>query len=383
MIPSFERPFISALKEALETHSNFIHVVIGPRQVGKTIGVLQLLENTRSGDSFYVSADGDLQQPLSWLTEQWVLARSKNKKCLLVIDEIQKVENWSEGIKKLWDEEKRRPTSERMRVILLGSSSLDVQKGLSESLTGRYVQHVVYHWGQEESETAFGVRFEDYLVYGGYPGSYAFLNKRAEWINYLKNSIINPVLGKDILSIARVKSPALFRQCFQLACSYAAQEISYTKLLGQLQSKGNTDLVKHYLELFEGAFLIRQLQKFSRGPLSARTSSPKILVLCPALYSVTLDAELDDAHKGRAFEGFIGSQLAQLPGELYYWREGNREVDFVLKYGKKLWAIEVKRQLRGASGLKAFQDKYKEAILVLITPENFRRVLSNLSVQLE
>lgn len=362
--------FIKDLSASLNHHKDLIQVVTGPRQVGKTTGVLEYLKSKTLKEYHYVSADGQISRPPEWLEEQWIILKSKNQEGLLVIDEIQKVENWSETVKKLWDQQKQ--SSEKISLILLGSSSLEIQKGLSESLTGRFKLHPVYHWNLDESQRSHGLNLEEFLVYGGYPGSYRFKENKIEWINYVNESIINTVIGRDILNLTRVKSPALFKQAFDLACSYGGQEISYNKLLGQLQDKGNVDLIKHYLELFEGAFLLKPLMKYSAKKTLTRASSPKILPLCPSLYSITLDADLGPAERGRSFEIAVGCELARLPGTLYYWREGAYELDYIYKFGRKLFAIEVKSGRRkNSKSLSAFKAKFPKAEIIIVQPENF------------
>lgn len=374
---SIELPFVKSLSQTLKNAKKpLIQVIIGPRQVGKTTGIQQFLKKISKKNQMYVTADGAISQSSDWLFEIWQQAKSE-KKSYLVIDEIQKVEHWSEMIKKLWDEQHRHDSF--LQLILLGSSSLSLQKGLSESLAGRFWLHRVFHWNPNESRAAYNVSLNDFMIYGGYPGSYLFLKNKKEWLHYMKHSIIEPVIGKDILSQAQVKSPALFKQCFDLACSYPAQEISYTKLLGQLQNKGNVELVKYYLELFESAFLLKQIHKFSTKKVLTRKSSPKILPLCPALFSITLDADLNAEDKGHAFEVVIGSLLNRLPGQLYYWRERNFEVDFIYQYGKKIFAIEVKSGRKKTSpGLMKFCEKFKTAIPKIITQDNYETILSDI-----
>ncbi|MBF0298610.1 MAG: ATP-binding protein [Oligoflexia bacterium] len=370
--------FVLPLTHALEEIPHLIQVLIGPRQVGKTTGIWQILNTMKESRYHYASADGDLPQHSSWILEQWTHALNKCVNCLLVIDEIQKVENWSETVKKLWDDQKIKKNS-NIKLIVLGSSSLGLQKGLSESLTGRYYLHRAYHWSYIQSKEAFKLTFDDFLLYGGYPGSYPLIKNKLHWLNYLKESIIAPVIGKDILQISRVKSPALFKQCFDLVCSYPAQEISYTKLLGQLQDKGNTDLIKYYLELLEGAYLVKQLFKFSNKKILSKSSSPKILPLCPALYSTTLDASMDESEKGRCFELMIGAELIKLPGEIYYWREKNFEVDFVYKFAKKIFAIEIKSgRKKNSKGLEEFKKRFINAELIIITPTNYNKIIEGL-----
>ncbi|MDJ0763276.1 MAG: ATP-binding protein [Myxococcota bacterium] len=370
---NIELDFVCNVEQALASSSKkYIQVVIGPRQVGKTTGIRQLLAKRPDISHAYCSADGILSHAPDWLYDQWTLAKSSAKH-LLVIDEVQKVENWSEVVKQLWDAEEAARTD--LQLVLLGSGSLTIQRGLTESLAGRYQLHRVSHWNVAESNSAYGLSLEDYLVYGGYPGSYPLIGNTHGWLDYIKQSIIEPVIGKDILSNTRVKSPALFKQCFDIICSYPAQEISYTKLLGQLQDRGNTDLVKYYLELFEGAFLVKQLFKYAENKVIRRSSSPKLLPLCPALYSAGLDADLNEEERGRSFELTVGAALSRLPGQLYYWRERNFEVDFVYRLGKKLFAVEVKSgRSKRSRGLLKFKEKFREATALIVTPENYERL---------
>jgi len=368
MTTSYERAFVAQLEKRLNGNAPLIQVLIGPRQVGKTTGMRQLLARM-PGNSHYANADDLLVSDRTWLLEQWQKALLLGDGTLLVIDEIQKIPNWSEAIKSLWD---RQP--HRLRVVVLGSSSLQIQSGLTESLAGRFELTRIFHWTFTELKDAFGYDLERYLMYGGYPGTVDFEDDYDRWYAYLKDAIVEAVIGKDILQNRKVANPALFRQAFEILCRYPAQEISYTKLLGQLQDKGNTDLVKYYLELYAGAFLIYSLEKYSAKGWLTRTSSPKILMACPALYTMTAGqwALSDAEQRGRVFELAVGALLLQLPGELFYWREKNAEVDFVYRYQGRLYAVEVKSgRKKSAKGLDAFMKHFPEAIPVIMTPDNF------------
>ncbi len=360
--------YISALESSLKSKNPLIQVLLGPRQVGKTTTMLKLIEEKFPKNSLYVSADEVFHSDAEWLNEQWNIAKQEKK--ILFVDEIQKIPNWAEIVKKFYDESLRE--KQPVACVLLGSSSLEIQKGLSESLTGRFQLRRAHHWNFCESQEAYGLSFENYLKFGGYPGSYGFIQNEKEWSQYVRQSIISTVVEKDILQFSQVKNPALFKQAFELLMSYPAQEISYTKLLGQLQNKGNVELVKHYISLYEGAFLMKALDKFSGKALKRKASSPKILPLAPCLYYSTRLEDYDQESKGHVFEMLVGMQLVRTEEELFYWREGHDEVDFVLKRGQKIWAIEVKSgRKRKRSGLLAFQEKYPSAKSCIIHPENY------------
>lgn len=364
--------FINKLSDKLKkTPFSLIQVVLGPRQVGKTTGVLKMLdEDFLAHESLYFSSDEELSPTSHWIEQKWQKALELGQNTILVIDEVQKIDQWSSVIKKLWDQQLRENI--KIRVVLLGSSSMDIQRGLFESLAGRFELHSVYHWNYAESLEAYNLSLDQFLLYGGYPGAYHLIENIDEWVNYIKFSIVDTVIGKDILAHAKVKSPAIFKQCFELVNSYPAQEVSYTKLLGSLQGKGHVDQIKYYLELFEQAYLMLSLHKYSAKEVLKRASSPKILPLCPVFYTYMKYGELSDKEKGRIFEVSVGSILNRMSGKLYYWRDGNDEVDFVLERGKTLYAIEVKSgRKRSERGLDKFIAKFSHAKKCFVTKDNF------------
>lgn len=360
--------FINTLQARIEANTDLVQVILGPRQVGKTTTTLKLLEEHYQSKSIYVSADSVFNADHGWLRTNWQLALQEQK--ILVIDEIQKCFNWAESIKALYDETKRERKS--LTCVLLGSSSLEIQKGLSESLTGRFQLIQIQHWNFAESTLGYGLSFDEFLHYGGYPGSYKLIGTN-DWYDYVKNSIISTVVERDILQFNKVKNPALFRQAFELLISYPAQEISYTKLLGQLQDRGNVELIKHYISLYEGAYLIKTIEKYSPKPIKVKSSSPKIIPLAPALVLLPIRTPFSTEELGRAFEALVGAQLVRTGEDLFYWREGKYEVDFILKKGHRLWGIEVKSgRKKSLTGLDVFKRKFPDAQVVVITIDNYQ-----------
>ena len=367
-IEKFQRPFVKQLLERLRQPPPFIQILVGPRQVGKTTGVRQLMALC-GHPGHYANADDVWVSDRSWLLQQWQQASLLGAGALLVIDEVQKIPNWPETVKALWDADPR-----RLRVVLLGSSALRLRSGATESLAGRFEVMRIHHWSFAELETAFGYDLERHLVFGGYPGAVSLEGDPERWYAYMKDSIVESVIGKDILHERKVANPTLFRQAFAILCAYPAQEISYTKLLGQLQDRGNTDLIKHYIDLYEDAFLLHALPKHSPKAWLSRASSPKMLPACPALHTLARGGAMtqDAEQRGRAFELAVGAELLQLPGELRYWRERDAEVDFVLQHRDAIYAIEVKSgRRRSSKGLGAFKTREPDAKRVIITPENF------------
>jgi predicted AAA+ superfamily ATPase len=375
-----KRNFTKILEKRLREKLNFIQVVLGPRQVGKTTGLQQIVQ-TWPGPALMVSADELITPSIDWLKLNWEKAKNSGDDTLFIIDEVQKIPDWSTVIKYLFDQNR---ASRTLKIVLLGSASLTLQKGLAESLAGRYEIIPANHWNLHECRQAFNWDIDNFLKFGGYPAAAELSSDLERWQNYVRNSIIEPVLIRDILGLTTVNKPALFRQTFELAMSYPAQEISLQKLLGQLQESGNVTTIKHYLELFEGAFLLKTLQKYTGSAVKKRGSSPKIIPLNTALCHAFRSPQSFDADRdwrGRIFEAAVGAALARTKGKLYYWREGKYEVDFVLELEGRLYALEVKSgRKRTSRGLEKFIQKYPGSIPMHIDWDRGKRILEAESV---
>ena len=357
--------------ELLAPSANLIQVLLGPRQVGKTTAVQQIAK-TWPGPVVFASADSPFAPDQGWITAQWQKARAyENKKTLLILDEIQKVSNWSSVVKVLIDEERQRKSG--MRIVLLGSASWTIEEGLGDTLAGRFEITRAYHWTYQECVNAFGWDLNKFLKYGGYPLPAQFIGDSERWQRFILDSIIEPMLSKDILPLKQIAKPALFRQTFALAMSYPAQEIAVHKLLGQLQDRGNSTTIKNYLDMMASGYAIRLLEKYSTRPLTKKSSSPKLIPLCSALvHAFVRPALMDEDGEwfGRVFENAIGAHLCKGLADVSYWRDGNAEVDFVVVIDKQIIAIEVKSGRRkGSLGLSEFKARFPNSRTILMDLE--------------
>jgi uncharacterized protein len=376
---SYQRPQAAALAERLAEPRRHLQVVAGPRQVGKTTLVQQVVEGAGLPARF-ASADEPTLRGVEWIDQQWQAARLEAADAgpsgaVLVLDEIQKVPGWSEAVKRLWDEDTRKRVP--LRVVLLGSAPLMVAHGLTESLAGRFEVLRLPHWSFAEMREAFEFSLDQYLFYGGYPGAAPLVRQPQRWARYIVDSLIETSISRDVLLLTRVDKPALLRRLFELACRYSGQVLSYTKMLGQLQDAGNATTLAHYLELLGGAGLVVGLQKYAGDVARSRGSSPKLQVLNTALLTAQADLTLAEARSdgefwGRLVESAVGAHLANAAaaGELalYYWRDRNHEVDFVVKAGRRLAAIEVKsgRTPEVHTGTAAFAAAFKPQRSLLV-----------------
>ncbi|MDD2727521.1 MAG: ATP-binding protein [Proteiniphilum sp.] len=374
----FERSYLKLVKSRIEESRKFIQVIFGPRQVGKTTMINQLLPQLAI-PNMNESADAISATNSAWLVQVWESARlrlkaSGAKEFLLVIDEIQKIDNWSEIVKQQWDKDTRENVN--IKVILLGSSRLLIQKGLTESLAGRFEILYLGHWSYPEMQEAFGWSIEQYVYFGGYPGSATLIGDEERWKNYVKDSLIETSISKDILMLTRVDKPALLKRLFELGCLYSGQILSYTKIIGQLQDAGNTTTLANYLRLLSDSGLLGGLEKYAGDIIRKRGSSPKFQVYNNAL----ITSQNNDTYEkavinpklwGRLVESSVGTHLMNHSiserYNLYYWREGNYEVDFVLEKGDKVIGLEVKSGMKAENaGIALFSDKFHPDKILLV-----------------
>ncbi|OQC03269.1 MAG: Archaeal ATPase [Bacteroidetes bacterium ADurb.Bin090] len=374
----FYRSYLETVKGRILESRKFIQVIQGPRQVGKTTMINQVLAQLDI-PNIYESADAVSAANAAWLMQVWESARlrmkaSGTKKFLLVIDEIQKIDNWSEIVKQQWDKDTRENIN--IKVILLGSSRLLIQKGLTESLAGRFETIYLGHWTYAEMQEAFGWSIEQYVYFGGYPGSATLIDDEERWKNYIKDSLIETSISKDILMLTRVDKPALLKRLFELGSIYSGQILSYTKIMGQLQDAGNTTTLANYLKLLSDCGLLGGLDKYAGDIVRKRGSSPKFQVFNNALISSQANDSFDKAIVspalwGRLVESSVGAHLMNHSVSerynLYYWREGNYELDFVLEKGNKLIGLEVKSGTKADNaGTAKFMEKYHPEKVLLI-----------------
>jgi hypothetical protein len=378
--PHYKRSLLSNLAAFCGKHPSVIQALVGPRQVGKTTLARQLMADL-DFPSIYATADSPLPPGPEWIETQWhqaeIRSSAERGPVLLILDEIQKVRGWSETVKRLWDSHATSPG--RIRLLILGSSSLLLQAGLSESMGGRFFLHRCPHWSFPECHKAFNWSLDQWIYFGGYPGSAEFADEAGLWKQYVTDSLIETVLARDVLQLQRVAKPALLRHLFLLAATYPAQILSYNKMLGQLHDAGNTTTLSHYLTLLESAFLASGLEIFSRGHIRRRASSPKLVLWNNALVSALGSLSFEEALAnpdwwGRLVENAVGSHLlnglSPTAYSITYWRREDEEVDFVVERGTALWAVEVKSgRKQKASGLQSFRRNYPQSRLLLVGAE--------------
>jgi len=375
----YSRPQAAELLRRLGEPRRFMQVVAGARQVGKTTLVTQVVANAGIPHVFASADEPTLRGP-AWIDAQWeagrVLLRDGDRRgALLVLDEVHKVPRWSEAVKRSWDADTRarRP----LKVVLLGSAPLLLRRGLTESLAGRFEVVHLPHWTLAEMQQAFDWTVDRYLFYGGYPGAAPLVDEPERWARYIRDSVIETTIARDVLLLSRVDKPVLLRRLFELGCAYSGQILSYTKMLGQLQDAGNTTTLAHYLELLAAAGMLVGLQKYVSGPVRQRGSSPKLQVLNTALMTAQSGVSFSAARNDREFwgrlvESAVGAHLANAAAagecQVFYWRDRNHEVDFVVRAGRTITAIEVKsgRVPDTFPGLAAFAAAFPKARKLLV-----------------
>lgn len=348
----------------------FIQAIVGPRQVGKSTMVKQVLEEIDIPYTFE-SADAVDPNDRGWIANMWESARARMRfgnlnEYLLVIDEVHKIDDWSNLVKKEWDADTFHNVN--LKVVVLGSSRLLLKSGLNESLAGRFELIRMTHWSYPEMRDAFGWSLEQYIYFGGYPGSAPLIGNESRWKRYVKDAIVNPSIEKDVLQTKIIYKPALIKQLFELGCSYSGEELSLNKMVGQLQDAGNVTTLASYLETLSEAELLCGMQKYANDQARKYNSIPKLMTYNPALFTIQVGKGFENEavtpkRWGRWVETTVGANILchaeEYDYKVYYWRENSLEVDFILQKEDKLIAIEVKSGRRTTNdGLPAFRDKF-------------------------
>ena len=374
----YKRTEYQIIKERIKESRKFIQVVMGARQIGKSTVVKQVLNDLDEPYRMF-SADNVPTTNSAWISDCWAAARSlkENKgwdSIVLVIDEIQKITNWSEVVKKEWDADTFNDTN--IKVLLLGSSRVLLEKGLSESLAGRFEEIRMTHWSYQEMKECFGFTLDQYIFYGGYPGAALLIRDEDRFSQYIQSAIIEATINKDILMDTPISKPALLRQTFELGAAYSGEILSLNKMLGSLQDAGNTVTLASYINLLNESGLLCGLQKYSIDLARRRASIPKLQVYNNALKMVysplTFEEVLVDRKSwGRIVESCIGAYLVSQSFvhrfEVFYWRERDDEVDFILRKKGSVIAIEVKSNAeKKTAGLEKFKQLFqpKKAFIV-------------------
>lgn len=384
----YKRSEYKIIKSRLEEQRHFIQVVTGPRQIGKSTVVKQVLKDIDIPFQFF-SADNVPATNSYWISDCWssvrsLLAVKKYESIILAIDEIQKISDWSEVVKKEWDADTF--NDRNIKVLLLGSSRVMLEKGLSDSLAGRFEEIRMSHWSYPEIRDCFGLSLDQYVYYGAYPGSISLIDDEDRFEQYIQSAIIDATINKDILMDTPIGKPALLRQTFELGAAYSGHLLSLTKMVGSLQDAGNTSTLAGYLNVLSDSGLLGGIQKFSIDAARRKASIPKFqvynnalkTVYCPLSFTQSL---LDRKSWGNIFESAVGAYIINQSFtkrfEVFYWRERNDEVDFVLRKRGTLVAVEVKSNAeKNTSGLSRFRQMFNphEAFIVGdggIKPEDF------------
>lgn len=400
---SYQREQLAEILSLLHREPRHIIFITGPRQAGKTTLARQALAQIgiphqyvpldqpgtqtlspehapMRQDTFVGRMDSPAKdQGIDWIIRLWENARAKALDSelgfVLVLDEIQQIPDWSRTVKGLWDMD--RINEIPLHVILLGSAPLLMQKGMEkESMTGRYIPVHIPHWSLKEMQDAFGFSLEEYIFFGGYPGSAPFITDQEEWQKFITDAIVAPNIERDILAMKRIDNPALLKRLFEFGSECSGEILSYRKILREIHGKGNPETLVRYLDLLSKASLVSGLKKYGSNLYRQKISSPKLNVHNTALMSAGSGYTLKEALTGKSFwgrlvESAVGAHLLNTKSrmaKLFYWREDGLEVDFILERGPHLIAIEVKsgRPRSYPPALAEFKRRFKHATPVLV-----------------
>lgn len=342
-----------------------IQLLTGPRQVGKTTLLLDLAAS-QGPAAIYAAADGPEATIPGFWERLWLRAEdtaAREGRAVVFLDEAHVLPDWSARLKGEWDRLRRRRVP--VHIVATGSSALRLTTGSRESLAGRFERLTLTHWSAAGLARVFGLSPNDAahlaVAIGAYPGAFGLRGDPVRWSSYVRDAIVEPAIGRDILALAAVRKPALLRQVFGVCAASPAQIVSLQKIQGQLQDAGAIETVAHYLSLLEEAFLVATLTKHTTRPARQRAAPPKLVVLSNALLAVTdprgiPDRTSDPQRFGAWVENACLAHAWNAGQRVRYWREEPLEVDGVLDGSWGPWAIEVKTGFFSAADLRGLAE---------------------------
>ena len=362
-----------------------IQLITGPRQIGKTTLLLEAAKAAGAG-ALYLAADGPEAELPGWWERLWHRAEEvalANGTAVVLLDEVQRVEDWAAKLKGRWDRIRRLKLP--IHIVATGSSALHLGRGSKETLAGRFERLVYPHWSARSLAEVFHLEMADavdtVVRWGGYPGAVALADEPARRLAYLRDAIIDPAIGRDLLAAHPVRRPALLRQVFAAAVRSPAQIVSLQKLQGQLLDKGALETIAHYLTLLEDAFLVAALEKHTGRQVRARAAPPKLVVLNNGLLAASdprgaPDPATDPARFGAWVENACLAHAWNAGQRVRYWREEPLEVDAVIEGSWGNWVVEIKTgdfSERDLAGLFEFNRRFPAYRPLVISDESGQR----------
>mgnify|MGYP000049368458 FL=1 len=375
IIKMIARALAPTLLEELQ-HSNKIIILYGSRQVGKTTLINDLIQKLNY-KTLKVNADSG--EDLSVLSSRSpeALKRFIGEADLLFIDEAQRITDIGINLKIIHD------TMPEKRVIVTGSSSLDLANRISEPLTGRTWTYTLFpisfrEW-LEHNQISSGLniaKLEGLMLFGSYPEAITLegTQRKVQYLNELKQAY----LYKDVLALGNIRYPEKLNQLVQLLAYQMGQFVSIQELAKSL--KVNRDTINNYIDLLEKGFVLFRLGGFSRNLRKEMTKMNKIYFYDLGVRNAVIN-NFSPIHlrkdKGSLWENFlIAERKKHLSYTLqfantYFWNtHTGAEIDYVEEMGGHLNGFEFKwNPKKYRNSYAPWQNAYPEARYQCITPE--------------
>jgi len=359
-----ERDLYTHLKKFLKLPQ--IISITGMRRVGKTTLMLKILQDSiqrgyNPHNLLYFSFDEFRDIDIRELLNQYerILSKSlKHGKYLILFDEIQKLKNWEDQIKRLYDIYKN-----NVKIIISGSESLFIKKKSRSTLAGRlfefilrpltfkeYLRFIDVHYEKKELyEKELEEHLTNYKWTQGFP-ELVNINDKEIIKKYIKESIVEKVIYRDIPGLLKIRDISVLESILTIFMEEPGQIIELSELASELHITRQT--LSMYLRYLESSFLIQKLYNFSKNK---RKTERKLKKYYPRIVSVDLLFKNESASQSKILEWFVVNQL----DVEYFWRDSYKnEVDIIKTKDNKIIPIEVKYGKIETKSLLKFMDIY-------------------------
>lgn len=346
----FERTHVQALLSRLSLPSPAVQAVVGPRQVGKSTLIRQVLEKLEA-PTVFLSCKSVQYRQTGWIHKEWEIARLLAKHhghCVIAVDDAQRLPGWAPLLCQLHKEDLEQQRD--IRIVITGSSELELLQQLKDKFPQSHEVIRAGYWTYPEMRCAFNWGIEQYLFYGGLPRSGDEPSDDETWLNWIRELMFDNLLKEDVKAVAPAQNHEAIFDYFKVSSVHSGNIMSYAQLAQKLPFTVKPTTLANYQKVLSRAGISNGLARIQDGGEISRSGSPKLQLSSNAWLTGMMNSRFDKLRSQgviwkQVFKSAVGAHLLNFAQEnaysVHYWFDRQHRVDFVLKKNDALVPIVV------------------------------------------